>query len=88
MNALSCCKPAAGSTGRYREVATWVLAGALLALLPKCPACLAAYLAVWTGLGLSFSTATHLRMSLVALCIALLTYAAVRRVRRITAKGH
>lgn len=72
---------------RHLEMAGWVLPGAILALLPKCPACLAAYVAVWTGLGLSFSTAAHLRIALVTLCTTALLYLAVRRLRLFVAKG-
>lgn len=63
---------------RCRDIAGWAFPGAMLALLPKCPACLAAYVAVSTGLGLSLSTATHLRRSLLVMCISSLLYVAVR----------
>jgi hypothetical protein len=53
----------------------------MLALLPKCPACLAAYVAIGTGVGLSLSTATPLRLLLVLLCVAVLSYLAARRLR-------
>ena len=59
----------------------WLVPGAMLALLPKCPACLAVYVAVGTGVGLSVSTATYLRLVLMILCVASLLYLAARHVR-------
>ncbi len=66
---------------RGRGAAGWILPGALLALLPKCPACLAVYIAVGTGIGISVSTATYLRMALVVLCVAALAYLTARFMR-------
>src|SRR5262245_3348943 len=57
---------------RGGEIVGWIVPSATLALLPKCPACVAAYLALATGIGISVSTATHLRMLLVVVCIATL----------------
>jgi hypothetical protein len=62
-------------------LAGWVVPGTLLALMPKCPACLAAYVAVGTGLTLSATVATSLRMALIVLSIACLSYLGVRRIR-------
>jgi len=46
----------------------WLLSAAGLALIPKCPACIAAYIALGTGVGISISTAAHLRIALLAAC--------------------
>ena len=70
---------------RVREVFAWVLPGAILVLVPKCPACLAAHVTLWTGLGLSLSTATYLRWVLLFFCVASLLFLIVKRLDRIGA---
>jgi hypothetical protein len=64
---------------RAREVAGWIVPGALLALMPKCPMCLVAYVALCSGLTLSCSSAHLLMRLLTVLCIATLALCAVRR---------
>jgi hypothetical protein len=71
---------------RSLDLARWIIPGGILALLPKCPACLAAYLALGTGLGITMSTATYLRLALLALSVASLTYLALTRGRRLIAR--
>ena len=75
MSPRSCC-------GRGAEIAGWVVPGATLALLPKCPACLAAYVALATGLGVSFSAAAFIRTSLVVASVSVLALLAARRAVR------
>src|SRR5216684_2031050 len=65
---------------RAREVAEWIVPGALLALMPKCPMCLAAYVALCSGLTLSVSSAHILMRTLTALCIGTLALCVFRRV--------
>jgi hypothetical protein len=54
--------------------------------MPKCPICLAAYVTLWTGLGLSLAAAAHLRWSLLLLSGALLLYLTLRRTSRALAE--
>lgn len=76
MSARRCCGTAAGT----------VAPAAVLVLLPKCPACIAAWLAVGAGLGVSIPAAATLRMLIVGSCVACLAFVAVRWALRIARK--
>lgn len=85
MSGSSCCEAAprpASRTRRGLAAAGSVAPAAILVFLPKCPACIAAYLAVATGIGVSVTTAAYLRTSLLVLCVASLGYLAARQVFR------
>ena len=70
MNAPRCCC----------ETAKWAVPGVVLAVMPKCPTCVAAYVALATGVGISVPAASWLRWSALALSIATLSYLVMRRV--------
>ena len=86
---MSACCPAASDRKTpawvpgVRAISAWVLPSAILVLVPKCPACLAAYVMLWTGLSLSLSTATYVRWVLLSLCVASLLVLIVKRLDRI-----
>jgi hypothetical protein len=70
-------------TRRTRGAAAWALPSVALALVPKCPMCVAAYLAIGSGLGVSLTTAAHLRTALVWLCWSGLALLVARLVARV-----
>src|SRR5262245_5706747 len=78
--------PAHGSfTAWLRRIATltqWALPLTTLAVIPKCPACVAAYVLLLTGIGLSLPAAAAVRWALIALSVAGLAYLLLRAVRR------
>jgi hypothetical protein len=73
--------------GRGGEIAGWILPTVTLALLPKCPACVAAYVVLATGIGISLPAAAHLRVMLVVLCAASLVFITARRLRSLFLQG-
>ena len=82
-NLMRCCEaqPAArrGSATRpWRSAGSCVGSGAMLLLLPKCPVCIAAYLAVWTGAGAAMPIAGHLRFVLAAIFVVSLAFLLTR----------
>jgi hypothetical protein len=80
-----CCKaggtPSASPARRGWDVAAGVLSIGVWVFVPKCPVCLAAHVALWTGLGLSLAQATYLRWSLLIASGVLLFCIFARRMR-------
>ena len=64
-----CCT--GGQSARRRTAtAASILPGALLALLPKCPLCIAAWLTAVTGMGFAPTGVTRLREMIVVFWVA------------------
>lgn len=70
----SCCQQnvAVSQRKRVATLAGWVVPATVLALVPKCPVCVAAYAAAFTGIGISISAATFLRTSMIVVAMAAL----------------
>ena len=75
-------KPSTPFVRRGLHIVNWLAPGAILAFLPKCPMCLAAYIVAVTGIGISMQTATILRTLLMSLCFVSLAYLATKPMRR------
>jgi hypothetical protein len=69
-------------TRRGWEIVAGAFSFGVWAMMPKCPVCVATYVALWTGLGLSFATAAYLRWSLLFLSAVLLVYFVLKRTVR------
>lgn len=79
---MRCCdaslKHRAEPARRWRGVGSFAGSGALLVLLPKCPMCIAVYLAAWTGVGMAAPVAAHLRFALGGIFVGSLIFLLVR----------
>jgi hypothetical protein len=60
----------------------WLFPATLLVLIPKCPFCVMAYVALFTGVGVTVATARWIQILMLAFCLTSLAYAAVRYWRR------
>ncbi|TLD69110.1 hypothetical protein FEM03_18595 [Phragmitibacter flavus] len=59
----------------------WLVPGVVLALVPKCPACVVGYVALATGIGISLPMAAFLRSVLVGVCLVALGVLLARAMR-------
>jgi len=94
MKGPTCCSIAAARSSRHKAAdgkahppqrrfvwAKCSLPTLILVLLPKCPACLAAYVALGTGISLSVAAASVLRTALIGVCVVTLVWVLVSTVR-------
>jgi len=92
MKTCHCCRTASRdhaevrrSRWRWRrggEAAGWIVPSATLVLLPKCPVCVAAYVALFSGVGISLTSAAWLRTSVLVLCSSALGWLVGKRLWR------
>lgn len=95
MNTRSCCVPSRHSSGvavdgrgaKAKGAARWGVPALVLFLLPKCPMCIAAYVAMLTGIGLSMEAADWRRETTVAVCVLAIIVSFTRRMRRYPVSG-
>jgi hypothetical protein len=83
---MDCCKTQVEDGPRrrwWRGASGCAGSGLLLALAPKCPMCLAAYLAVWTGAGVATQAAALLRPLLGVVFAASMLVVAVTLLARV-----
>lgn len=80
MNPKDCCPLRVRR--RSLEMTGWLVPAAILTLVPKCPVCLAVYVALGTGIGLSVTTASYLRIGLIVVCMGSIVYLGARSLRR------
>ncbi len=77
-----CCKHVRLPRKRAAGIGGWITPGLLLVLMPKCPACFAAYIALVSGIGLSLPVVAVVRTTLMILCVASLVFMISRQIRR------
>ncbi len=86
---MTCCctggepgAPAVPSRPRWpRRIVTlaqWALPLTTLAIIPKCPGCVAAYVLLFSGVGLSFPAAAAVRWVLIGLSVGAFGYCILR----------
>lgn len=67
---------------RVGEMVGWILPSAVLVLLPKCPVCVAMYVALISGVGISVANAARLRWVLLFVSLGILVGLALWRLWR------
>lgn len=67
---------------RSKDYIKMAVSAFVFVLIPKCPVCLAGYIALGTGLGISLTTATYIRFGLIIACVLSLLYFVFKQISR------
>src|ERR1700749_1667228 len=59
---------------RFLNFIGWIVPTAILALIPKCPVCVAGYAVIGSSVGFSLSAFAQLRLALIVLCVVSLSF--------------
>jgi hypothetical protein len=65
---------------RLLNLIGWFVPTAILALIPKCPACVAGYAVIGTSVGFSLSAFAQLRLAIIILCLVSLSFVGIKSV--------
>jgi membrane protein implicated in regulation of membrane protease activity len=76
------CRGRAGILRRAWGTVEWLFPAALMVLIPKCPLCVAADIALFSGIGVSVSTARWIQILMLGLYLLLLVYLVVKYCRK------
>jgi hypothetical protein len=68
-------------TSIARRAVSWIVPGVVLAAMPKCPLCLAAYVALFTGFWISIAAAIFAWWFVGVICISVFAYLSMSAVR-------
>jgi hypothetical protein len=68
--------------GSFMAPLAWILPATCLALIPQCPLLLALGFARLTGLELSITAATYVRLGIIVVCLSWLSFLIVRLIVR------
>ena len=71
-------KPPTSMMHRTWRTTQWLFPSLLLVLMPKCPICIAAYVALFAGIGISVSTAHWIQILMWSFCLISLAYLTLR----------
>ena len=75
-------KPSTGFLRRAWLGTQWLFPTALLVLMPKCPLCVVAYVAMFTGIGITVATARWIQILMVVICVSSLAWLTFKLWRR------